>query len=222
MIGAGSWGTALTWLLTNNGHQVTVWSALADEITMLQEKHEQTSKLPGVILDDSVVFTTELKAAVEGKDLLVLAVPSPLTRSTAHQLKDVVAQGQIIVNVAKGVEENTLMTLSQIIEEEVPQAEVAVLSGPSHAEEVGKGIPTTLVVGSKKKEIAEKNKPQKQVLKHTFNAFIVGGIIGMIGEFFLNFYQKIFSFSERICAVGMFSMVIIAVLAVLKSSVIIK
>lgn len=61
MIGAGSWGTALTWLLTNNGHQVTVWSALADEITMLQEKHEQTSKLPGVILDDSVVFTTDLK-----------------------------------------------------------------------------------------------------------------------------------------------------------------
>ena len=84
--GAGSWGTALTWLLTNNGHQVTVWSALADEITMLQEKHEQTSKLPGVILDDSVVFTTDLKAAVEGMDLLVLAVPSPFTRSTAHQL----------------------------------------------------------------------------------------------------------------------------------------
>ena len=77
MIGAGSWGTALTWLLTNNGHQVTVWSALADEITMLQEKHEQTSKLPGVILDDSVIFTTDLKAAVEGMDLLVLAVPSP-------------------------------------------------------------------------------------------------------------------------------------------------
>ena len=114
MIGAGSWGTALTWLLTNNGHQVTVWSALADEITMLQEKHEQTSKLPGVILDDSVVFTTDLKAAVEGMDLLVLAVPSPFTRSTAHQLKDVAAQGQIIVNVAKGVEENTLMTLSQM------------------------------------------------------------------------------------------------------------
>ena len=149
MIGAGSWGTALTWLLTNNGHQVTVWSALAEEITMLQEKHEQTSKLPGVILDDSVVFTTDLKAAVEGMDLLVLAVPSPFTRSTAHQLKDVAADGQIIVNVAKGVEENTLMTLSQIIEEEV-------LSGPSHAEEVGKGIPTTIVVGSKKKEIAEK------------------------------------------------------------------
>ena len=154
MIGAGSWGTALTWLLTNNGHQVTVWSALADEITMLQEKHEQTSKLPGVILDDSVVFTTDLKAAVEGMDLLVLAVPSPFTRSTAHQLKDVAAQGQIIVNVAKGVEENTLMTLSQIIEEEVPGANVVVLSGPSHAEEVGRGLPTTIVVGAHDRESA--------------------------------------------------------------------
>ena len=177
MIGAGSWGTALTWLLTNNGHQVTVWSALADEITMLQEKHEQTSKLPGVILDDSVVFTTDLKAAVEGMDLLVLAVPSPFTRSTAHQLKDVAAQGQIIVNVAKGVEENTLMTLSQIIEEEVPQAEVAVLSGPSHAEEVGKGIPTTIVVGSKKKEIAEKI--QSIFMSPVFRVYTSPDVLGM-------------------------------------------
>ena len=177
MIGAGSWGTALTWLLTNNGHQVTVWSALADEITMLQEKHEQTSKLPGVILDDSVVFTTDLKAAVEGMDLLVLAVPSPFTRSTAHQLKDVAAQGQIIVNVAKGVEENTLMTLSQIIEEEVPQAEVAVLSGPSHAEEVGRGIPTTIVVGAKTKKTAEFI--QNTFMSEVFRVYISPDVLGI-------------------------------------------
>lgn len=155
MIGAGSWGTALTWLLTNNGHEVTVWSALADEVEMLKKEHEQKSKLPGVILADSVIFTTDLKEAVEQKDLLVLAVPSPFTRSTAHQLKKLAAPGQIIVNVAKGIEEKTLMTLSQIIEEEVPQADVAVLSGPSHAEEVGKGIPTTIVVGANSKKTAE-------------------------------------------------------------------
>ena len=177
MIGAGSWGTALTWLLTNNGHQVTVWSALADEITMLQEKHEQTSKLPGVILDDSVVFTTDLKAAVEGMDLLVLAVPSPFTRSTAHQLKDVAAQGQIIVNVAKGVEENTLMTLSQIIEEEIPQADVAVLSGPSHAEEVGKCIPTTCVVGAHSRETAEYL--QNIFMSKVFRVYTTPDMLGM-------------------------------------------
>ena len=155
MIGAGSWGTALTWLLTNNGHHVTVWSALDAEIEMLKKDREQKSKLPGVILSEDTRFTTDLKAAVEGKDLLVLAVPSPFTRSTAARLKDVVEDGQIIVNVAKGIEENTLMTLSQIIEEEVPQAEVAVLSGPSHAEEVGKGLPTVIVASAKHKETAE-------------------------------------------------------------------
>lgn len=155
MIGAGSWGTALTWLLTNNGHHVTVWSALDAEIEMLKKDREQKSKLPGVILSEDTRFTTDLKAAVEGRNLLVLAVPSPFTRSTAARLKDVVEDGQIIVNVAKGIEENTLMTLSQIIEEEVPQAEVAVLSGPSHAEEVGKGLPTVIVAGAKHKETAE-------------------------------------------------------------------
>lgn len=155
MIGAGSWGTALTWLLSNNGHEVTVWSALADEIEMFQRDHEQKSKLPGVILPESVTFTTDLKAAAAGKDLLVLAVPSPFTRSTSHQLGKVVEEGRIIVNVAKGIEETTLMTLSQIIEEEAPGADVAVLSGPSHAEEVGRGLPTTIVVGARTKETAE-------------------------------------------------------------------
>jgi len=100
-------------------------------------------------------FTTNLEEAVKGRDLLVLAVPSPFTRSTAHMLRTVVEEQQIILDVAKGVEENTLYTLSQIIKEEVPQANVAVLSGPSHAEEVGKGIPTTCVVGSHDKKTAE-------------------------------------------------------------------
>ena len=156
MIGAGSWGIALTWLLTNNGHQVTVWSALEDEIKMLCEKCEHTSKLPGVLLPESVSFTTELEKAAAGMELLVLAVPSPFVRSTAHQLKDIAEEGQIIVNVAKGIEEKTLMTLSEVIEEEIPQAQVAVLSGPSHAEEVGKGVPTTIVAGAKTKKAAEK------------------------------------------------------------------
>ena len=155
MIGAGSWGSALSWLLANNGHEVIVWSALADEIAMLSECREQKSKLPGVILPESVTFTTDLKEAVEGRDLLVLAVPSPFTRSTARQMKDFVGKGQIVVNVAKGIEEGTLMTLSQIIEEEIPQADVAVLSGPSHAEEVGKGLPTTIVAGARTKSTAE-------------------------------------------------------------------
>lgn len=155
IIGAGSWGTALSVLLHKNGHDITVWSIVEAEIEMLKAEHEHKDKLPGVKLPEDMVFTTDLKEAVEGKDVLVLAVPSPYTRSTSKMLKEVVAEGQIIVNVAKGIEEHTLMTLSEIIEEEVPQAVVAVLSGPSHAEEVGRGIPTTIVVGAKKKATAE-------------------------------------------------------------------
>ena len=155
VIGAGSWGIALSVLLSNNGHNVKVWSIIEDEIKMLKEKHEHKDKLPGVILSDKITFTTDLNEAVKEKDLLVLAVPSPFVRSTTASLREVVADGQIIVNVAKGIEESTLMTLSQIIEEEVPQAEVTVLSGPSHAEEVGRGIPTTIVVGAKNKKTAE-------------------------------------------------------------------
>ena len=155
MIGAGSWGIALSVLLHNNGHDITVWSALKDEIDMLSREHEHKDKLPGVKLAQDIVFTTVLAEAVKDKDILVLAVPSSYTRTTAHSMKEIVSAGQIIVNVAKGIEEATLMTLSQVIEEEVPQADVAVLSGPSHAEEVGKCIPTTIVVGAQTKKTAE-------------------------------------------------------------------
>ncbi len=155
VIGAGSWGTALAVVLQNNGHQVTIWSAIEEEIKMLREKREHVSKLPGVRLAEKTVFTTDLKEAVEGKNLLVLAVPSVFTRSTAKTMKEFVEERQLIVNVAKGIEEKTLMTLSDIIEEEIPQARVAVLSGPSHAEEVGKGLPTTCVAGARTREAAE-------------------------------------------------------------------
>lgn len=155
ILGAGSWGIALSVLLHGNGHEITVWSIIREEVEMLQEKREHVSKLPGVKLPDDMKFTNDLEEAMAEKDVLVLAVPSPFTRSTARSMKSYLTKGQLIVNVAKGIEETTLMTLSEQIEEELPEAEVAVLSGPSHAEEVGRGIPTTVVVGAKKKETAE-------------------------------------------------------------------
>lgn len=155
VIGAGSWGTALALLLHTNGHQVTVWSIVESEIEMLKKEHEHKDKLPGVKLPEDMEFTTDLEASIQDKDLLVLAVPSPYTRSTSKMMRAYVAEGQIIVDVAKGIEEGTLMTLSQIIKQEIPQAEVAVMSGPSHAEEVGRRIPTTIVVGAHKKATAE-------------------------------------------------------------------
>lgn len=155
VIGAGSWGIALACVLDKNGHEVTIWSILEDEINMLKEKHEHVTKLPGVKLSEQMGLTTSLEEAVKGKDLLVLAVPSVFTRSTAKNMKEFVTPGQLIVNVGKGIEENSLKILSDVIEEEIPQANVAILSGPSHAEEVGRGLPTTCVVGAHDKKTAE-------------------------------------------------------------------
>lgn len=155
VLGAGSWGTALALLLYKNGHEVVLWSALEDEVKMLDEKREHASKLPGVKLPSDMKITTDLEGCLMGPDLAVLAVPSPFTRSTAHQMAPFVKDGQMIVNVAKGIEEQTFMTLSEIIEEELPKADVAVLSGPSHAEEVGRGLPTTCVVSARTRQTAE-------------------------------------------------------------------
>lgn len=155
VLGAGSWGTALASVLNHNGHEVTIWSVMEDEIEMLKEKREHVMKLPGVKLAEEIRLTTDLKDAVEGRDLLVLAVPSVFVRSTAKMIQPFVEEHQLIVNVAKGIEEKTLMTLTDIVAEEISQARVAVLSGPSHAEEVGRGLPTTCVAGAETREAAE-------------------------------------------------------------------
>ncbi len=155
VIGAGSWGTALASVLARNGHEVTIWSIMEEEISMLKEKREHVTKLPGVKLSEEIGLTTNLEEAVAGRELLVLAVPSVFTRGTAKNMQSFVKEGQLIVNVAKGIEEKTLMVLSDIIKEEIPQARVAVLSGPSHAEEVGRRLPTTCVAGADSREAAE-------------------------------------------------------------------
>ena len=154
ILGGGSWGIALAVLLHNNGHHITVWSVLPAEIEMFQTTHEH-KMLPGVKLPKDMCFTCDDAQAVEGKDLLVMAVASAYTRNTAARLSKLVAPQQKILNVGKGIEEKSLMTLSQVIEEEIPQADVAVMSGPSHAEEVIKGLPTTIVVGAHTKNTAE-------------------------------------------------------------------
>ena len=177
VLGAGSWGTALSVLLSDNGHQVTVWSIDENEVQMLNEKREHELKLPGVKLPDDMVITGDLESAVKGKDFLVLAVPSPFTRSTARKMAPYVADGQIIVDVAKGIEEATLLTLSRQIEQEIPQADVAVLSGPSHAEEVGRRLPTTCVVGAKTKKTAEYL--QSMFISPVFRVYTSPDILGI-------------------------------------------
>ena len=177
ILGAGSWGTALSLMLYKNGHNVTVWSIDKREVEMLQNEREHKSKLPGVKLPEDMVFTNDLEEGMKEKDFLVLAVPSIFTRSTARSMKPYIKQGQIVVNVAKGIEEDTLMTLSEQIEEELPEADVAVLSGPSHAEEVGRGLPTTCVVGANSKATAEFL--QDAFMNDFFRVYISPDILGI-------------------------------------------
>ena len=177
VLGAGSWGTALSVLLYNNGNEVAVWSIDPAEVQMLNEKREHEKKLPGVKLPEDMKITGDLEGTIKGKDFLVLAVPSPFTRATAKKMSPFVAEGQIIVDVAKGIEESTLMTLSRQIEEEIPQADVAVLSGPSHAEEVGRGLPTTCVIGARTKKTAEYL--QSVFISKVFRVYTTPDILGI-------------------------------------------
>ena len=177
IIGAGGWGGALAWLLQNNGHQVTMYSVIESEIEMLKTTHENKDKLPGVILQDEMIFTSDLEEAIVGKDVLVMAVPSVFVRSTAKNMAKFVVKDQKIIDVAKGIEESTLYTMSQIISEEIPQADVSVLSGPSHAEEVGRGIPTTIVVGSKRRSTAEYL--QNIFMSEVFRVYISPDVLGI-------------------------------------------
>ena len=177
VIGAGSWGTALALLLYKNGHDVTVWSYQEEEVRMLSEKREHVSKLPGVKIPEGIFFTADIKEAVEEKDVVVLAVPSIHVRNTAKKINPYVKDGQILVDVAKGIEEDTLMTLSQQIEEEIPQADVAVLSGPSHAEEVGRGLPTTVCIGAHTEATAKYL--QQLFMNEVFRVYISPDILGI-------------------------------------------
>ena len=154
VLGAGTWGTALAIQLAENDNEVTLWSKLPREIEALQADRKHVPNLPDAVLQDSVILTTDLKEACEEKDLIVFAVASPYVRSTAKEAKPFIPEGQIIVNVAKGIEESTTMTLTEVIRDVIPWVETAVLSGPSHAEEVGRDIPTAIVVGAKKHSTA--------------------------------------------------------------------
>lgn len=177
VIGAGSWGTALSVVLANNGNDVLIWSIVEAEIEMLKEKHEHVDKLPGVKLSDSIDFTTDIEKTVKESEILVLAVPSVFTRSTAKLMAPFVKDNQIIVCVAKGIEEDTLMPISDVVEQEIPNADVAIMCGPSHAEEVGIGLPTTVVAGAKTKKTAETI--QDLFMNNVFRVYTSPDILGM-------------------------------------------
>ncbi len=155
VIGAGTWGMALARLMSVYGHGVTVWSALPEEIDELNRTRRQKN-LPDMIIPDEIVFTKSIEEACKDKDIYLFAVPSVFVRRTSRLACPFIPEGATIVDVAKGIEPDTLMTMSEVIRSEIPQATVVALSGPTHAEEVARDIPTTIVSACEDMEAAKK------------------------------------------------------------------
>lgn len=155
VIGSGSWGTAIAVMLSSRGHDVYLWSWIQEETDRLARDRENKEFLPDIKFPDTIHCTHDMQKCTENAELIITAAPSPATRTTAKQLAPFVAEGQKIVNISKGLEEGTLLRLSEVYAEEIPQADISVMSGPSHAEEVSRGLPTTNVVASKSIETAK-------------------------------------------------------------------
>ena len=176
VVGAGSWGTALAYLLSKNGHNITLWGYNKEEIENLNKDRENKRFLPDVKFQDSLKVTS-IDDDMQDNEIIILAVPSKAVREICERFKNIFNDGRIIVNVAKGLEENTLLRLSEVIKEVIPNSNVAVLSGPSHAEEVGKNMATACVVSAYDIDVAKK--VQDIFMNITFRVYINMDIIGV-------------------------------------------
>jgi len=155
IVGAGSMGTALSVLLAQNGYMSKIWSCFKDEVDMLNEMREQIHKLPGVKIPQGVEFTGDLEEALKGTEVIVLALPSQTIRQNAREISRLAGKNKTIVCCSKGIEEDTCLLLSEVIRQEMPSADIVALSGPSHAEEFARGIPTLVVAASVNRQAAE-------------------------------------------------------------------
>lgn len=176
VIGAGSWGTSLAILLSNNGHDVCVWSLFQSEVEMLDKEREHKSNLSGIKIPQSISFTTDMEECLKGHQYIVIAVPSQAVRSTAKLLEPHLQENDIIIICSKGLEEETGLTLSQVLLSETPNVEIVALYGPSHAEEVAAGIPTTVVSASSNLDAAIK--VQDLFMTSHFRVYTSSDLIG--------------------------------------------
>ena len=177
VIGSGGWGTAIAMLLVRQGFSVSLWSYKKEESDNLKKYKENKPFLPGVKLPDEISYTHNLEDAVNGAEIIFMVTPSSAVTATAKSLSPYVKEGTIIVNASKGLTSDTLERLSVAIEKEIPQAEIAVMSGPSHAEEVARELPTTNVVASKNIEISQKI--QDILMCDTFRVYTCTDMVGV-------------------------------------------
>ncbi|WP_026507313.1 NAD(P)H-dependent glycerol-3-phosphate dehydrogenase [Butyrivibrio sp. MC2013] len=181
ILGAGSWGMALAFVLGSKGYNVTVWSRRDEMVRELTRSHENKDKLPGVILPDTVGYTSDIETAVKDKDIILMVVPAAKTRETCKKIAPFVSIDQVIVTCSKGIEESTMLLVSEVIEDEldgrIQRGNVAVLSGPSHAEEVGRMMPTAIVVGASTASLARRL--QNIFMSKVFRVYISPDMTGI-------------------------------------------
>ena len=175
VIGSGGWGTAIAQLLAEKGNDIYMWSWKQEETDRLNRDRENKEFLPGIKLSDCIICSHDMEECIKNSSVIVTAVPSPATRTTAKQMSTFVSDGQKIVNISKGLENE--LRLSQVYKEEIPQAEISVLSGPSHAEEVSRKIPTTVVIASENAETAQFL--QDVFMTESFRIYTSDDIIGV-------------------------------------------
>ncbi|NLM75960.1 MAG: NAD(P)H-dependent glycerol-3-phosphate dehydrogenase [Clostridiaceae bacterium] len=176
IIGAGSWGVSLAVLLSSNGHEVCIWSLFQEEIDLLIKHREHKDKLPGIKIPDTVQFTSDIEECLKDNDYIVVVVPSQTVRATSKLLAPYVSEDDIIVMCSKGLEEKTGLRLSQVVLSEIPEAKIVALYGPSHAEEVAMGVPTTVVAASEDIEAAMK--VQDIFMSPVFRVYTSSDIVG--------------------------------------------
>lgn len=177
ILGAGSWATALSVMLGKMKHEVLIWSVDHKEVIMLNMIREQKNKLPGVKISGKVRATEHMEEALKDPDIIIFAVPSLYARETAAAMRPYVKPNSIVLNVAKGIEESSLKTMTKVIEMEVGGLRLCTLSGPSHAEEVARGIPTTCVVAGTDKEVVEF--VQDTIMNRNFRIYTSSDLIGV-------------------------------------------
>jgi len=177
VIGTGGWGTALAVLLHGNGHAVTLWGRLSEEVEPILATRENRLFLPGVKVPETIQVTLDTAAALRIAELVVLAVPSHGMRPICRQLREFVPPAAKLVHVAKGIENETGARMSEVIAAELPQNQIGVLSGPSHAEEVGRGIPTAVVVASADAGLA--TVAQRAFMNERFRVYTHDDVVGV-------------------------------------------
>ncbi len=175
ILGSGGFGLSLAVMAERYGHKVTVWSKFQSEIDEIRAHGEHVQKLPGVPVSEKIGLTSDI-SCVSGCDMLIFGIPSTFLRSVAKEAKEFISDKTVIVNTGKGLEDKTLKLLSVVLTEELETDKIVTLSGPSHAEEIARFIPTTIVAASKNKEAAAY--VQNTLCNEAFRIYLSDDVIG--------------------------------------------